>query len=122
MIEYVVALGLTLLVEAPLVAWALARWYRVPWPRGALLGVAGSLLTHPIVWWLLPGLLLPSVGQRGYLLTAEGFAWLVEAAIFWLAVGWLGGRRDGLGLLLVSLTANLASFGLGAALQLSGLW
>lgn len=120
--EYAVALGLTLLIEAPLVAWALARWYRIPWLYGASLGVAGSLLTHPVVWWLAPGLLLAIIGRRGYLLTAEGFAWLGEAAVYWLAAGWLGARRDALGMMLLSLMANLASFGLGAALQLSGLW
>lgn len=59
--EYTIALTLTLLIEAPLVAAALARWYRVPIIGGVALG-------------------------------------------------------------LLSLLANLASFSVGAALQLAGLW
>ncbi|MCC7371664.1 MAG: hypothetical protein IT306_24815 [Chloroflexi bacterium] len=118
--QYLLALFLTLLVEAPLVAWALARWYRVRPLAGVLLGLAGSLLTHPVVWFVLPAVTLPTLGVRGYLLTAEGFAWLAEAALYWLAVGWLAGRRDAAGLLLLSLLANLASFMLGAALSMAG--
>ena len=120
--QYAIALTLTLLIETPLVAAALARWYRVPFRSGITLGLAGSLLTHPVVWFVLPGLLLPEVGWRGYLLTAEAFAWLAEAALYWLAVWRLTARRDLVGLLLLSLLANLASFSVGAILQLTGLW
>jgi hypothetical protein len=121
-IEYAVALTLTLLIETPLVAAALARWYRVPPVRGAILGLLASLMTHPVVWFVLPGLLVPAVGWRGYLLLAEGFAWLAEAALYTVAVSRLAARRDIVGMLLLSLLANLASFGVGAAVQLAGLW
>jgi hypothetical protein len=57
------------------------------------------------------------VGSLGYLLVAEGFAWLSEAGLFWLAT-----RRDPVGLLLLSLVANLASFSVGGLLWGLGLW
>ena len=116
MIEYLIALLLTLAIEIPIVAFGLARWYRVPAARGASIGAVASLLTHPIVWFALPGLLSPAVGGLGYLLAAEGFAWLVEAGIFWLAT-----RRDPVRPLLLSLVANAGSFVVGGLLQLVGL-
>ena len=114
MVEYVVALLLTLAIEIPIVTVGLARWYRVPAPRGATIAAGASLLTHPIVWFILPGLV---TGSLTYLLVAEGFAWLVEAGVFWLAT-----RRDPVGLLLLSLVVNLASFTVGGLLRLAGLW
>ncbi|HZO31080.1 MAG TPA: hypothetical protein VFH48_34365 [Chloroflexota bacterium] len=114
-LAYAVALLLTLAVETAIVTVALARWYRVAVWRGATIAIGASVLTHPVVWFVLPPLLVPAVGSTGYLLVAEGFAWLVEAGIFWLAI-----RRDPVGLLLVSLVANLASFTLGGLLHLFG--
>jgi hypothetical protein len=116
-LAYGVALLLTLAVEIPLVAAGLRRWYRVRAPSGVLVGAAASLLTHPVVWFVLPGLVAPVLGRSGYLLVAEGFAWLVEAFVYWLAT-----RRDPVGLLLLSLLANLASYTVGAVVQLVGLW
>lgn len=117
MIEYGIALLLTLAIEIPIVAVGLGRWYRVPAVRGVAMAAGASLLTHPVAWFLLPGVLAPTLGWPGYLLIAEGFAWLVEAGIFWLAT-----RRDPVGLLLLSLGANLASFTAGGLLRLLGLW
>lgn len=114
-LTYTFALLLTLAVEAPLVTFALARWYRVRLVYGATLGILASLLTHPIVWFVLPGLLLPSVGYAGYLIFAETFAWLAEALLLWICL-----RRDLPGMLLLSLAANLASFLVGALLQQLG--
>ena len=95
-------------------AAGLARWYRVPAVRGAIIAALASLLTHPIVWFVFPALV---TGTLGYLLAAEGFAWLVEAGIFWLAT-----RRDPVGLLLLSLVANMASFTVGGLLRVLGFW
>lgn len=116
-IAYATALLLTLAIEIPIVAVGLARWYRVPAALGVPSAAAASLLTHPVVWFVLPGPLTPAIGGPGYLLVAEGFAWLVEAAIFWLAT-----RRDPVGLLLLSLIANLASLTAGGLLRLIGAW
>lgn len=124
--EYIIALTLTLLIETPIVARALTRWYRVSVWWGVAVGLLGSLLTHPVVWFVLPGPLTALTGRLGYLLIAEGFAWLVEATVYWLAVRRLTGRRDvvseGVGLLLLSLLANFASFSVGALLLITGLW
>jgi hypothetical protein len=114
--QYAVALALTISIEAPLVALGLGRWYRLSIVRGVVVGAGASLLSHPVVWFPLYGVLAPSVGYLGYLILAEAFAWLLEAAIFWLVI-----RRDVPGLLLLSLVANLASFALGATLQALGL-
>lgn len=116
-IAYAIALLLTLAIEIPIVAVGLARWYRVPTALGVPIAAVASLLTHPVVWFVLPGPLTPAIGEPGYLLVAEGFAWLLEAAIFWLAT-----RRDPVGLLLLSLIANLASFMAGGLLRAVGLW
>ena len=102
------------LIEVPIVAAGLARWYRVPAVRGAVIAAVASLLTHPIVWFVFPALVSDTLG---YLLAAEGFAWLVEAGIFWLAT-----RRDPVGLLLLSLVANMASFTVGGLLRTLGFW
>jgi hypothetical protein len=117
MIEYAAALLLTLAIEIPIAAGGLARWYLVAPRRRVLIAAGASLVTHPIVWFVLPGLLVPVAGSLGYLLVAEAFAWLTEAGIFWLAA-----RRDPVGLLLLSLVANLASFGFGGLLWAAGLW
>ena len=111
-LQYAVALTLTLAIEVPIVAAGLRRWYRVELGHGALLGAVASLLTHPIVWFVLPSLLLPEFGLLGYLAVAEAFAWATEAGLFWLAA-----RRDLPGMLLLSLVANLTSFALGTALH-----
>ena len=116
-LAYAVALLLTLAIEVPIVAGGLSRWYRVPARRGVPIVAGASLLTHPVVWFVLPSVTVPTLGSLGYLLVAEGFAWLVEAAMFWL-----GTRRDPVGLLLLSLVANLASFSAGGVLWLLGLW
>lgn len=113
---YLLALSLTLAIEVPLVGLALRRWYRVPLWHGCLLAAVASLLTHPVVWFVLPTLAAPTLGYGGYLLVAEAFAWLAEALLFFGAV-----RRDLAGMLLVSLVANLASFSLGVLGDLLGL-
>jgi hypothetical protein len=113
---YAVALLLTLAIEIPIVAAGLARWYRVPVPRGIMIALVASLLTHPVVWFALPASLVPSLGTLGYLLVAEAFAWLAEAAIFWA-----GTRADPVGLLLLSLIANITSFTVGGLLHLVGM-
>jgi hypothetical protein len=116
-LAYPIALALTLAIETPIVAATLRRWYGVRPLRGIGVGMAANALTHPIVWFVLPGWLLPTLGYLGYLLVAEAFAWLAEAALYWLAT-----RRDAPAMLLLSLLANLASFVVGASVQLAVRW
>jgi hypothetical protein len=115
-LAYGIALALTLAIELPIVAPVLVRGYRVPMAWALLLVLAANLLTHPIVWFVLVPAVRPVVGDLACTLTAEGFAWLVEAALYWACL-----RRDALGLLLLSLVANLTSYLVGVALQGAGL-
>src|SRR6266536_2029764 len=115
-LTYGIALAITLGVELPIVTTALVRWYRLPLARALALDVAANLLTHPIVWFGLAPTPRPVVGDLTFTLAAEGFAWLAEAALFFSVV-----RRDALGVLLLSLIANLASYLVGVALQRVGL-
>lgn len=38
-----------------------------------------SAITHPVVWFVLPGPLTPMLGYWGYFAVAEGFAFVAEA-------------------------------------------
>jgi hypothetical protein len=115
-LSYGIALGLTLAVELPIVTTVLVRWYRLSLGRALAVDAAGNLITHPAVWFVIAPWLRPLAGDAAFTLTAEAFAWLIEAALFYLLV-----RRDALGLLLLSLAANLASYLVGVALQQAGL-
>jgi hypothetical protein len=53
--DYLVAFGVTLAVEVPLVTAALAGLWRVPWRRGVLAAAAVNLASHPPLWWSLVG-------------------------------------------------------------------
>ncbi len=74
----------------------------IPGEHRAARAFVASLVTHPIVWFVIPLLELP---YYPYAFVAELFAWLTEAVY----MHWLGVRRP----LLVSLLANAASAGLG---------
>jgi hypothetical protein len=75
--DWLWAFGLTEAVEVPIYLALL----RLPWPRrlGAAFGT--SALTHPCVWFVLPGLLVPLISYWGYLAVAESFAILLEALV-----------------------------------------
>jgi hypothetical protein len=93
---WLLAFLFTQLVEVP-IYWRLLRCR-------PLTAFGASAITHPIVWFVIA----PPNWPAPYLvraITAELFAWLVEAAYFRL----LGHRRA----LLVALGANLASVALG---------
>lgn len=97
------AFGLTVAVELPLYVLGLLALRLTGLVRAVLLGVGVNLLTHPVLWYLLapdPTLLR--------IIVAEVAACLVEAAVIWLVV-----RRDALVLVVLSLGANAASFGVG---------
>ena len=109
--NYPLALLLTLTIEAPVYVPALVRglgWD--PWAAvGAAVGV--NLVTHPLVWLILPS---GGGGHNAYwtlLPVVEVGAWLVEFGL--LAA--LARRRYAL-LLMTALLANAASLVVGAAL------
>ncbi|HXJ19193.1 MAG TPA: hypothetical protein VMT03_03095 [Polyangia bacterium] len=94
------AFGLTLLIELPLAVPLLARVETSRLRRVAAV-VAANLATHPLVWFLFPGLAL---GWPARLALSEAWALIAEAIIYMTV--WPGLRRRAW---LVSLVANAAS-------------
>ena len=106
------ALAWTLGVEVPIVVAivAAARW--APGRLGliALLSVAASCTTHPLLW-LADGALQSSLSTPPRWALLESAVVLVESA-FYAWPGGLGARQG----FLLSLVANAASFGVGLLL------
>lgn len=105
-VRWALALAFTQCVEAPVHAAALgcARPPRERWT----LALAASLITHPLVWFVVPDvvdLAFPAASPWTAVAVAEGFAVVVEAS--WLAL--FGARLA----LPASVLANGASFTLG---------
>ena len=95
------AFGLTLAIEIPIAASMLAAVE----PRTArrLAGVVmANLATHPLVWFLFPGLAL---GWAARFAASEAWAFLAETAVYLIVWPSLRLRRAAL----VSLAANGAS-------------
>lgn len=102
------AFALTQIIEIPIHARALRERGRGRWP----LAFAASALTHPFVYFGFPLLLTP--GTWAYLVVAESFAVIVEAA-------WL--RKLGVPEALTwSLVANASSVAVAASLRALGWW
>jgi hypothetical protein len=95
------AFGLTLLIELPLATPLLAAVEARAWRRGAAV-IAANLVTHPLVWFLFPGLAL---GWPARFALSEAWALFAEAAVYLTVWPALRFRRA----LLVSLVANGAS-------------
>jgi hypothetical protein len=107
LLHWVLTFAFTQAIEIPIYQRPLRAY--APWPR-VFIAFAATLLTHPVVWFGIPGLItlvLPdgvvSEGTRYvvYFAVAELFAWLAEAAYLRL----FQVRRA----LLWSLAANVAS-------------
>jgi hypothetical protein len=95
------AFGLTLLVELAVALPLLAPVEPRLWRRAAAVVVV-NLATHPLVWFLFPGL---AVGSGARLALSEAWAVLAELAIYRIVWPSLSSRRAAL----VSLAANAAS-------------
>ncbi len=106
---WLAAFALTLLVEIPAVVLLARRLEPRPWRRAAL-ALLGNALSHPAVWFVFPAL---GLGWGATTAVSEGWAWLVEGALYRAGLARAGWRAA----LAVSLAANLLSFGLGL-----GLW
>ena len=111
MTRWLTAFLLTLAIEVPLAGLLLAR--HEP-SRARLAGKLffANLATHPLVWFAFPML---SGTWATTTAMAEVFAWLTEAAFFFLV---FPGLKPGKAVL-VSLAANATSFGLGLLLYLA---
>ena len=101
------AFGLTLVVELPVAAPLLATAEPRPARRLAVVALA-NLATHPLVWFLFPGLAL---GHGARLALSESWAVMAELAIYLLVWPTLRFRRAAF----TSLAANGASFAVGLA-------
>jgi len=102
------AFGLTLLFEIPPATWMLAPVEPLVARRIAGVIVA-NLATHPLVWFLFPGL---AVGPGARLAASEAWAFAAEVAVYLIIWPALRPRRAAL----ISLVANAASAGAGLLL------
>jgi hypothetical protein len=106
--DWLRAFAVTLLVEIPIATPLLAIVERGAARRIAIV-IFANLATHPLVWFLFPGLAWrPPVR----IALSEAWALLAEIAIYKLVWPSLRGRRAAL----VSLAANAASAAAGFAL------
>jgi len=105
--DFLIALVVTLLVELPIL-WVLARGVfkltAVSTRRLLAVGALGSLLTLPLLWFVLPAFLNPRVA----VVLGETLAVVVEALLFWRLLP----ARPRVAVAL-SFAANLASFAVG---------
>jgi hypothetical protein len=99
------AFGITLLVELPIALLLLAQVEPRLLRRAAAVAVA-NLATHPLVWFLFPGLAL---GAGARLALSEAWAVLAELAIYRIVWPGLSRRRAAV----VSVAANAASLVVG---------
>jgi hypothetical protein len=111
---WLIAFALTLASELAAVGW-LARRLEPHTGRRLALCTFANLATHPLVWFFFPAVLSPWVLAT---LVSEVWAWLVEAAFYRLTFPHASWRAS----LLLSLAANLTSFGLGLVLWAIGVW
>ena len=86
------------------------------WPRLELLSLfAASAITHPPLWFALPGVCRAlKMSYMGYLALGESLVVLIEALWYLLTLAQVRGRPE-LALCLAALL-NLASWGLGSLL------
>lgn len=103
---------MTCLLELPIYLWLLRQAVKPAW--GLLLCLTLNLLTHPVVWFVLPALL---ENQVHYVLVAEAFAVIVEGLALIALTRWK--RWEGLpwlSLLGVAFLANAVSATVGELL------
>ncbi len=111
---WLVAFGLTVLLEAPFVLTLLRR-LEPSWSRRVGLLLLANVATHPLVWFFFPAL---PFARRTNLLMSEAWAFVAELLIY---ATWVSNRSSPRALrlrraALTSLVANAASWALGTAL------
>jgi hypothetical protein len=100
------AFAITVAIEVPIVATLVRRW-APSLVRLLLLIVFANLATHPLVWFVFSQPFL--VGTPEYTIASEAWAVAAEAAFYWTVLSGISPTRA----VLVSLTANVASFMVG---------
>ena len=106
------SLGFTLAVEVPV--FVLFARGQVPAGRAALAGAAGTLLTHPVLWFLWPRFFHD---YTSFIVTGEILVAVIEGFTFFALARSLRLSRA----ISASFIANAASYGLGALLRSIGL-
>ena len=103
------ALLLTLVVETPIYAWIAPRFSEQKRSAAAwiAIGLAASLITHPLVWFVWPRIIDPAVDYNAFVIAAETFAVSVEA--LWLRLWGVPLRYA----VLISIAANMSSVAVG---------
>ena len=101
---FLVTLAIESLVAVPLLGREFALW------RRALAVLLAQILTHPIVWFVLPEL---GLGRMAYLVLAETWAVALELVFYRLVFAEVSWRRA----LGISALANGVSFSVGLLLQ-----
>jgi hypothetical protein len=118
--NYLFYFGLTLVVELPLLAFALQK--RCGIGRALLAGLLGSGLTHPLLWFVWR-LVIPPIDWDQwvrYAVSGETLVVVIEAAILYAVAlrGTIDERHTRTWVIvdsfLVSLAVNAVSFGVGA--------
>lgn len=105
------ALAVTILVEVPVVVVLAAALRVAPWRRAAGAAAVASLLTLPLLWFVLVPLLEPALGWVGAVLVGEALVVAAEVAVYSRLLG-----CDLPAALGLSLAANAASVLVGLAL------
>lgn len=111
--RFLVSYLITVCIETPILLVFLSQ--RHPLSRRFFCGLWLTACTYPVVWFVLPPWIDPSVNRVLYLTVAETFAPAAECLLFWLAFrDELGGSRSSwLRDFAAIIAANLASFGFG---------
>ena len=103
---------LTLVIEVPVfvLVWRFGRSLRRPLWRIAAAGAAGTVLTHPLLWFVWPRVV---TDYNMYVLTGEVIVAVVESFTFFALARPITLRRA----IAASLLANGASYGIGVLVQ-----
>ena len=100
------AFAITELIEVS-IGWIIWRENSISKKRKFAILFGASLLTHPVVWFVLPFFMFETYSYEKYLIVAESFAFIAEATYYYC----LHVQRP----ILLSLVANMCSF-------LTGIW
>lgn len=103
--SWLVGFGLTLFLEVPIVVWLLGDAVESRLRRLAI-AIFANLLTHPLVWFFFPQLPIAHAWQ---LTLSEVWAFAAEALFYFTLLSPMKLTQASL----LSLSANLVSFGFG---------
>lgn len=109
--DYLAALGLTLLLEVPVYAVALRRALGYSTEASAVTGTVINLVSHPVAFLVVMPHIVRPLGFWPALTAVEAGVWILESSLLWL---WA--RRDLDLLAAAALAANALSLAVGLLL------